>query len=34
MRCFGTCTHLYFGFPEDEVLAPKHVGILYVMYDS
>jgi len=30
---FGTCTTLYFGFPEDGALALKHVGILCVVYD-
>lgn len=32
-RCFGTCTALCFGFPEDGALALKHVGILSGVYD-
>jgi hypothetical protein len=32
--CVGTCTLLYFGFPEDGASALKHVGILYGVYDS
>ena len=31
-RCFGTCTALCFGFPEDGALALKHVGI-FIVYD-
>lgn len=31
--CVVTCTTLYFGIPEDGVLALKHTGILYVEYD-
>jgi hypothetical protein len=30
--CVGTCKPFYFGFPEDGVLALKHVEILCVMY--
>jgi len=31
--CVGNCTTVYFGIPEDGILALKHAGILYVVYD-